>query len=294
MRYNVMMAMLALAGCGTGAANLDSMMVSDAAYDVLSSSAPSRNVTPYDDIFNCYGQLLGEDRLSIAVGDIRDYTGKTTEEEGLLITQGGALMAYSGLGKMAPGVILHERFDTRIADAELAWINARQLGNGAENPIQNETGATETVPWLPYYGGSVLQSDYYIVGGITEVNFNIRSGGAEAFLSGVGPRARTYVMNVAIDLRIVGTQSLRVFDTVSVQKQLVGYEVDFEVFRFFEDELFDVNTGVKNSEPLQLGVRVAIEDAILQLVQSVSGVSAAPCMPVVQAPAAEAEQTSAS
>ena len=287
--YNALWALALLAGCATGGAGLDAMMVSPAAAPAIAGAPPSRNVTPFDDVFACYGGLLGNGRLSVAVGDIRDYTGKSTDAEGLMITQGGALMAYSGLGKMAPGVVLHERFDTRVADAELAWINARQLGNGGENPVTDPaTGATDTVPWLPYYGGSVLQSDYYVVGGITEVNFNIRSGGTEALVSGVGPRARTYVMNVAVDLRIVGTQSLRVYDTVSIQKQLVGYEVGLDVFRFFEDDLFDVNTGVKNNEPLQLGVRVAIEEGLLDLVQSVSGVSAAPCMPEVRT-AAEAD-----
>jgi curli biogenesis system outer membrane secretion channel CsgG len=219
--------------------------------------------------------------MSIAVGDIRDYTGKNNQNEGFAITQGGSLMAYSALGKMKPGVVIHERFDTRIADAELAYMTNRQLGDGNTHKVDGPDGpdgVASEVPWKPYFGGTVLQSGYYIVGGITEVNYNIQSGGGHFLIGNVGPRSRTYVMNVAVDLRIVGTQSLKVFETVSVQKQIIGYEVGAGLFQFFGNNLFDIEAGMKNQEPLQLGVRMAIEDAILQLVASVSKKDLKPCM----------------
>jgi len=84
-------------------------------------------------------------------------------------------------------------------------------------------------------------------------------------------------MNVAVDLRVVGTQSLRVIDTISVQKQISGFEVGFDLFRFFGSDLYDVNLGAKSQEPLQLGVRMAIETAVLDLVQSATGIPFAPC-----------------
>lgn len=247
---------------------------------VLFSGSVSRNTTPYDSVFACYAKQLGGKRMSIAVGDIRDYTGKTSQDEGAPVTQGGALMAYTALGKMRPAVQLYERFDTRIADAELAYINQRHLGDGQKHEVEDAAaeGGMRTVPWKPYFGGSVLQSDYYIVGGITELNYNIQSGGAQMTVDNVGPRARTYVLNVAVDLRIVGTQSLRVYETVSVQKQLVGYEVGLGIFKFFGDTLIDINAGQKNQEPLHLGVRMAIEDAVLQLVSSVANTSPEGCL----------------
>jgi curli biogenesis system outer membrane secretion channel CsgG len=247
---------------------------------VISSGSVSRNVTPYDPIYACYAKQLGKKRLTISVGDIRDYTGKTNQNEGSPVTQGGALMAYTALGKLKPVVQLRERFDTRIADAELAYSDKRNLGDGQQHQVDDPSveGGERAVPWKPYFGGSILQSDYYIVGGITELNYNIQSGGGEIRISNFGPRARSYVMNVAVDLRIVGTQSLKVYETVSVQKQLIGYEVGLGVFRFFEDTLIDVNAGAKNQEPLHLGVRMAIEDGILQLVSSVARTSASPCL----------------
>lgn len=250
---------------------------------VINTSPPRNGTTPLADALVCVGKSIRKQRgnpLGIAVGDVKDYTGKQGQDEGFAITQGGALMAYSALGKMGDGVRIYERFDTRIADAELSYISQRHLGDGGQHSVDDPaTGEEQEVPWKPYFGGGILQSDYFIVGGITELNYNIQSGGAELAVSNIGPKARRYTMNIAVDLRIVGTQSLRVYDTVTVEKQLTGYEVGFGVFRFFEDSLFDINIGAKNAEPLQLGVRMAIEAGVLQLISAVAGVDPEPCVP---------------
>lgn len=244
-------------------------------------TAPVRgNVTPVSPALSCYGGLLQQNNvnaINIAVGNVRDYTGRFSADEGNVITQGGSLMAYSALGLLAPSIQLIERFDTSITDAELAYIQGRHLGDGQRHQVPGEAQA-DNVPWLPYFGGSVRQSDYFIIGGITEVNWNIQSGGAEVAISNVGVRARRYTMNVAVDLRIVGTQTLRVYDTITLQKQFSGYEVGAGVFRFFGSNLFDINIGSRNQEPLQLGVRMAIESAILSLVSGITDVDPAPCM----------------
>jgi curli biogenesis system outer membrane secretion channel CsgG len=247
---------------------------------VLKSSEVSRNVTPSGEVLSCYKKKLGRTGLGIAVGDIRDYTGKQSDGEGFAITQGGALMAYSALGKLSPAFTIHERFDTRIADVELHYSSKRQLGDGRTHPVDGDAGAEgekKEVPWKPYYGGSVLQSDYYIVGGITELNYNITSGGAEVAVNNVGGKRRSYTMNVAVDLRLVGSQSLKVADTVSLQKQVTGYEVGAGVFRFFGMDLIDINTGAKEQEPLQLGVRTAIELGVVDLLEGLTNVSADSC-----------------
>ena len=57
-------------------------------------------------------------------------------------------------------------------------------------------------------------------------------------------------MNIAVDLRIVGTQSLRVYKTATIQKQLVGYEVGFDVFRFLNSDVLhgDAAVGLQNRQ----------------------------------------------
>lgn len=272
-----------LAGCSMSVAHLETVRNNPKEAPIIYSSPVRSNVTPMSEPLACFGKKLKSERkkpLSISIGDIKDYTGKQGQDEGYAITQGGALMAYTALGKMDGGVILHERFDTRIAEAELIYGQNRQLGDGLRHKIDDpETGNEVSVPWKPYYGGSILQSDYFIVGGITELNYNIQSGGAEFSVSNVGPKARIFTMSIAVDLRIVGTQSLVVYDTVSLSKQISGYEVGAGVFRFFGNELFDINVGAKNLEPLQLGVRTAIEAAVMQLVASVANVDPTSCMP---------------
>jgi len=275
----------ATAGCAVLPEDMRREVLNEGDVPLLLSSRPTPNNTPLTTKLSCYGEHLAaanKGHIAITVGDIRDYTGKQNDQEGFLVTQGGALMAYTALGHLVPGISLYERFDTKIADAELAYTSNRQLGDGKLHETTDpQTGETSEVPWKPYYGGSILQSDYYIVGGITELNFNIQSGGAELNVNNVGGKGRVYTMNVGIDMRIVGSQTLKVYDTVSVQKQITGYEVGAEVFRFFNNDLWDVYAGAKNQEPLQLAVRMAIESAILDLLPSVTNVTPNDCQPAV-------------
>lgn len=236
------------------------------------------NRTPMDPALGCLADALIGRRsrpLTIAVGDVRDYTGKYSINEGAAITQGGALMVTSALGKLSKSVTLAERFDPTIAERELGYTDRRQLGDGTAHAIGS---GAPPVPWLPYFGGSIAASDYYIVGGITELNYDVRSGGIEARVGQVGPKARTYTESVAIDLRIVDTRSLLVVKTVSLTKQFTGYEVGFNIFRFFGSQLFDINLGAKGQEPLQLGIRTALEEATLRLVAAVASTDPTPCL----------------
>jgi hypothetical protein len=152
-------------------------------------------------------------------------------------------------------------------------MDRRQLGNGTPQQVEGKS-----VPWVPYFGGSIQGSDYYIVGGITEANANIASGGAEVAVNNIGVRRRTFTQSVAIDLRIVDSRSLLVVDAVSLQKQYTGYEVGANTFRFFGLDLFDVNIGAKAQEPMQLGVRATIEEAAILLVGRVNQMNVNPCL----------------
>jgi len=240
------------------------------------------NVTPMEPVIACFADHIasataGRGPFVISVGEVKDYTGKYSINEGNAITQGGALMVYSALGKMGGVVQVAERFDPTIAERELAYIDRRQLGDGDAHQLSGPDGA-QHVPWLPYFGGTIRQSDYFIVGGITELNYNINSGGAEAGVNQIGAKGRLYNQQVGIDLRIVDTRTLLVVDTVSLTKQFVGYEVGFNVFRFFGSDLFDINLGAKGQEPLQLGIRTALEEAVVRLVSRVTKVDHRPCM----------------
>jgi len=262
---------LSLAAC----ADISHTRVAEGEAPVVLGPAVRTNVTPLNEAYACYATKLAQHnvRISVGVSDIRDYTGKASDLEGTVVTQGGPMMAYSALGKLKPAVELHERFDTRVAELELAYMDRRQLGTGQPQIVNGQQ-----VPWIPYYGGTILKSDYYLVGGITEVNYNIQSGGFSGSIDLIGPRARTFTMSVGVDLRLVNTETLVVASTASLQKQIVGYEVGVGIFKFFGDLLVDFDAGAKNQEPIQLGVRTIMELGILQLLADVTGVFYEDCV----------------
>ncbi len=263
-----------LTGCGV----LPTQRVAPDEDVVVVGASVRGNFTPLEPAFACLADSLRRQQrpvISIAVGDVKDYTGKYNQNEGNAITQGGALMAYSALGKLGDVVQLHERFDTRIGELELAYTDRRQLGDGKPHAVE---AGKPPVSWVPYFGGTILGSQYYIIGGITEVNYDIQSGGADVSISNVGAKRRTYTMNIGVDLRLVDTRSLVVIKTVSLQKQIKGEEVGAGVYRFFGSELLDLTVGSKRQEPLQLGVRTTIEQGILELVAAVGKVDAKSCL----------------
>lgn len=261
---------------------------------VLTGPAITSNATPLESVFSCYrDDLLRSGRntrspegpMAISVGEVRDYTGKSSINEGAFLTQGGTLMVISALGRLAPAVRIHERFDPRVGELELIYADRRQLGDGQMYSVPGpQPGNSQAVPWLPYMGGTIMRSRYFIVGGITELNWNIQSGGIQGLVNNVGPGLRTFTANIGIDLRIVDTRSLVVLHTATLQKQVTGHEVELNVFRFFGSRLFDISAGTRNSEPVQFAVRATLELGVLELLSAVSGVPYMRCAP----PAVEA------
>lgn len=265
-----------LSACSPHLGGLRSQIVAPGEVPVQLGAPVRNNLTPMEASLACFAKGLTMSKqkpLVIGVGEIKDYTGRYSMNEGNVVTQGGALMLYSALGKLGGTVRIAERFDASIAERELAYMDRRQLGNGEAQDVNGQR-----VPWLPYFGGTIQVSDYYITGGITEVNYNISSGGAEFGIDSIGAKRRTYTQSVAIDLRIVDTKTLLVVDTVSLSKQFTGYEIGANTFRFFGLSLFDVNIGEKAQEPLQLGIRAAIEEASIRLVARVTGLNPEPCI----------------
>lgn len=265
-----------LSACSTNLAGVQVQRVARGEAPIQLGPPARPNVTPMEATLACFAaKLAASERppLVIGVGDIKDFTGRYSINEGSVVTQGGSLMLFSALGKMGGMVRIAERFDTSIAERELGYMDRRQLGNGEMQDVNGQK-----VPWLPYYGGTVQASDFYIAGGISEVNFNISSGGAEASINNIGAKRRTYTQSVAVDLRIVDTRTLLVVDAISLSKQFSGYEVGANTFRFFGLGLVDINIGQKGQEPLQLGIRAAIEEAAVRLVGRVTGLDPEPCL----------------
>ncbi|WP_273525124.1 holdfast anchoring protein HfaB [Rhodosalinus sediminis] len=261
---------LALAGCATPPAETPD---ASGRYAAPIGGAPVvDNATPYSGALDCLAASLDHrgPLPRIAVGRIRDYTGKFDEANGARVTQGAALMAVSALART--GVPLVERLDISVAETELKLANNNLVGDPG--------GLREIRP------ASIEGSDLFLVGGITELNYNIGSVAQEAFVSPLGAGRRLYVMNIALDLRLVETESLRVVDVVSYQKQILGRETRAGVFEFFGDTLFDLSSEERALEPMQMAVRAMIEKAVGEMTRRLVELEPGTCAP---SPKREAE-----
>src|SRR5581483_4943089 len=197
-----------------------------------------------------------------------------SDGSGRKVTAGAALMAMSALSKA--GVHMVERFDTSVAEMELKYANNKL--------IADDTASAGNGDFRKIMAGSIPGSDYYIVGGITELNFNIRSENANGNGGGTASNATTgtlggsvYVMNVGLDMRLVNTNTLEVADVISYQKQIIGHQVSAGIFDFLGANFFDVSAGESALEPIQLAVRSVIERAVLEMVGRIYRASPGVC-----------------
>lgn len=236
------------------------------------------NETPYSQALRCLGGQMrasGRSAPRIAVGNIADYTGKfESDGSGRKLTQGAALMAMSALSKA--GVRLVERFDTSVAELELKYANNKLIGDKQD--------AQAGADFRRIFAGSIPGSDYYLIGGITEMNYNIRSASADAFLGSTnvsGLRGaiglKLFVMNVGLDLRLINTQTLEVVKVISYQKQIMGREIQPGLFDFLGSTILDIGAGERALEPIQLAVRAVTERAVLEILKDLNGTSASAC-----------------
>jgi curli production assembly/transport component CsgG/holdfast attachment protein HfaB len=239
----------------------------------IGNAPVTANPTPYSAALYCmadYARRYNLPSPRIAVGRIADYTGTVSADGGRQVTGGASLMAMTALAKS--GARMVERYDTSVSEMELRYANNRLIGD------DGPAGADD-VQYRRILAGSVPGTDFYIIGGITEVNYNIRSGGfdlagGEANSStplSAAVAGKVYVMNIAIDLRLVQTTTLEVVDIVAYQKQIIGREVSAGVFDFLNGNVFDISAGEGGLEPVQLAVRALIERATVEFMANLYG-----------------------
>ena len=263
-------AALSLAGCVSPSAGPSGL------YATPIGNAPvTANPTPYSQSLYCladYARRYNLPSPRMAVGRISDYTGTVSADGGRQITGGASLMATSALAKAGARIV--ERYDTSVSELELRYANNKLIGDqvpGSPSP--------EDTQYRRILAGQVPGSDFYLVGGITEVNYNIRSGGFDAAVGEVDTdvpgsgivTGRVFVMNIAMDLRLVQTTTLEVVDVVSYQKQIIGREISAGVFDFLNGNVFDISAGTGGFEPVQLAVRALVERATIEFMANLYG-----------------------
>lgn len=167
------------------------------------------NDTPYSRCLADLRDLPDTTNLPVlAVGAVSDKTGKLAAgQEGTVLSQGASEMVMSAFFKTGKAR-LAERFDLRLVNAKLQLAKSRMLDR---DPT----------------AGAVVASDFLVLGAVTELNYNIVSGGVGLWIGGVGAGVRTVVVNVALDLRVIDAKSLEIGFVSALQKQIVGYETQF-------------------------------------------------------------------
>ncbi len=206
------------------------------------------NDTPYSQCLRKLQTVAADNLPVFAVGEVADKTGQIAyyDKSGASVTQGAAEMVMSALYKTGKAHLV-ERYDLRIPLAEVKLAEQNRLNR----PVSAF--------------GQLPSTDFIIVGALTELNYNIVTGGVGLRVAGIGAGARMAVVNVALDLRVINTKNWAVSYVSSLQKQIYGYEVDADIFRFFDTTFVELQAGHVRNEPLQLGVRSVAEMAVYQI-----------------------------
>lgn len=249
------MATTTLAGCATMGHT-----ASSAAHVVnaLVGSPVGTNDTPYSVCLTHLASNPVNNKPNLTIGEVTDKTGQKVYDglsDSTALTQGVSEMLISAFYKTKQ-VGLTERLDVRVPLAEQQLLERGAI-SGHIAPM------------------SVLPANFVVLGALTELNYNITSGGARLYVAGIGGQHRTAVINVGLDLRLVDVRSLRTVYVTSLQKQIVGHEIEAGVYRFFEHNLIEFDAGTVKNEPLQLGVRSVVELATYQILTEGLGFPAA-------------------
>jgi curli production assembly/transport component CsgG/holdfast attachment protein HfaB len=224
----------------------------------------TNNDTPYSQCLTGLKSIKANHLPVFAVGEIADKTGQVDKDNnGYALTQGVSEMMISALAKTGK-VNLVERLDLRIPLAEVKLAEQKRLSRNINDY------------------GRLPASDFIVVGALTELNYNIVSGGTQLFVKGIGGGGRMVVINVALDLRVVDSRNFAVRYVTSLQKQIYGYEVEANVFRFFGDTLLEFDAGMIKNDPLQLGVRSVVEMGVYQIMTEFLGLPVAKSCDLVE------------
>jgi len=218
----------------------------------------TNNDTPYTQCLVSLGRQQSTNMPIFTVGEVADKTGQVDRSNNShVLTQGITEMMISAFFKTRR-VAMVERFDLRIPLAEARMVEQKL----AIAPAQT--------------AAPIRASNFVVMGALTELNYNIVSEGARLSVGGVGGGARTVIINVGLDVRVVNSQSFDVRYVSSLQKQIFGYEVEANVFRFFGSRLVEFDAGRIQNEPLQLGVRSVVEMAVYQIMTDYLGLPSSP------------------
>ena len=214
-------------------------------------------VTPKKNLWEQLPYLDGPP-MTVAVYGFRDLTGQNKPNDKLAlfskaVTQGGEVFLIKSLqdSKNYFRVVERVGLDNLIKERQLIR-NQREVYEGKEaKPLKPLTVA-----------GIILE------GGIIGYDSNIRSGGNGARFLGIGGSQQYRVDEVTVSLRLISISSGEVLMTNAVTKTIYSTAHNVGVLRFVDagTKALELENGAAINEPTTYAVRVAIEQAVYELI----------------------------
>jgi curli production assembly/transport component CsgG len=196
--------------------------------------------------------------MTVAVYGFRDLTGQMKPNDRLAVfskavTQGSEVFLIKSLQDSGNWFRVVERvgLDNLIKERQLIR-NQREVYEGKDaKPLKPLTVA-----------GVVIE------GGIIGYDSNIRSGGNGARFLGIGGSQQYRVDEVTVSLRLVGINSGEVLLTTAVSKTIYSTAHNVGVLRFVDagTKALELESGTALNEPTTYAVRVAIEQAVYEMI----------------------------
>jgi curli production assembly/transport component CsgG len=214
-------------------------------------------VTPKKNLMDQLPVLDGPP-MTVAVYGFRDLTGQNKPNDRLAlfskaVTQGAEVLLIKSLQDSKNWFRVVERvgLDNLIKERQLIR-NQREVYEGKEaRPLKPLTVA-----------GILLE------GGIIGYDSNIRSGGNGARFLGIGGSQQYRVDEVTVSLRLISISSGEVLLTNAVTKTIYSTAHNVGVLRFVDagTKALELENGSALNEPTTYAVRVAIEQAVYELI----------------------------
>ena len=202
-----------------------------------------------------------ERQAVVAVYDFPDLTGQRRDKDGIAsistaVTQGGTALLISALKDAGNGSWFRVVERNRVDDL----AKERQIVRQTREEYLGE-GANKLEPML--FAGLIVQ------GGIIGYDSNLQTGGAGARYLGIGGTTVYRKDQVVVALRGVNTNTGEVILNVQVSKTVLSVGRDLSVFKFVDvgTKLIEAEAGMTENEANTMAVKMAIEEAVLQLIK---------------------------
>lgn len=202
--------------------------------------------------------LLDGPPITIAVYGFVDKTGQNKPNEKLAlfskaVTQGSETFLIKALQDSKNWFKVVERvgLDNLIKERQLIR-NQREVYEGKQ-----------AKPLKPMTVAGIM-----VEGGIIGYDSNVRSGGAGARYLGIGASQQYRVDEIVISLRLVSVSSGEILLTNAVSKTIYSAAQNIGVMKFIDSgtSSLEVELGSAANEPTTYAVRVAIEQAVYEMI----------------------------